>query len=119
MVLSSVTVINPRSDQPSASGFDDLDSLFQRRTHAEIVMQNIEEQALASYKRTIPLWSRYIDDTFTTLHKEEIDDFQEHLNRQNVHIQLTKEIEDNNKIPFLDCFVIRDNNDGLQKTHPH
>ena len=77
---------------------------------AEIVMQNIEEQALASYKRTIPLWLRYVDDTFTTLHKDEIDDFHEHLNRQNAHIQFTKEIEDNGKIPFLDCLVIRDNN---------
>ena len=35
---------------------------------AEIVMQNIEEQALATYTRTIPLWLRYIDDTFTTIH---------------------------------------------------
>ena len=82
---------------------------------AEIVMQNIEEQALASYKRTIPLWLRYVDDTFTTLHKDEIDDFHEHLNRQNAHIQFTKEIEDNGKIPFLDCLVIRDNN-RLQTT---
>ena len=82
---------------------------------AEIVMQNIEEQALASYKRTIPPWLRYVDDTFTTLHKDEIDDFHEHLNRQNAHIQFTKEIEDNGKIPFLDCLVIRDNN-RLQTT---
>ena len=35
---------------------------------AEIVMQNIEEQALATYTRTIPLWLRYIDDKFTTIH---------------------------------------------------
>ena len=82
---------------------------------AEIVMQNIEEQALASYKRIIPLWLRYVDDTFTTLHKDEIDDFHEHLNRQNAHIQFTKEIEDNDKIPFLDCLVIRDSN-RLQTT---
>ena len=82
---------------------------------AEIVMQNIEEQAPASYKRTIPLWLRYVDDTFTTLHKDEIDDFHEHLNRQNAHIQFNKEIEDNGKIRFLDCLVIRDNN-RLQTT---
>ena len=50
---------------------------------AEIVMQNIEEQALATYKRTIPLWLRYVDDRFTAVHKDEIDDFHEHLNRQN------------------------------------
>ena len=76
---------------------------------AEIVMQNIEEQALATYKRTIPLWLRYVDDTFTAVHKDEIDDFHEHLNRQNAHIQFTKEIEENGKLPFLDCLVTRDN----------
>ena len=47
------------------------------------------------------LYSRY---------KDEIDDFHEHLNRQNAHIQFTKEIEENGKIPFLDCLVTRDNN---------
>ena len=32
---------------------------------AEIVMQNIDEQALATYTWTIPLWLCYVDDTFT------------------------------------------------------
>ena len=73
-------------------------------------MQNIEEQALATYKRTLPLWLRYGDDTFTAVHKDEIDDFHEHLNRQNADIQFTKEIEVNGKIPFLDCLVTRNDN---------
>ena len=77
---------------------------------AEIVMQNIEEKALATYTWTIPLWLRYVDDTFTAVHKDGIDDFHEHLNRQNADIQFTKEIEENGKIPFLDCLVTRDNN---------
>ena len=77
---------------------------------AEIVMQNIEEQALATYTRTVPLWLHYVDDTFTAVHKDGIDDFHEHLNRQNADIQFTKEIEENGKIPFLDCLVTRDNN---------
>ena len=42
---------------------------------AETVMQNIEEQALATYTRTIPLSLRYVDDTFTAVHKDGIDDF--------------------------------------------
>ena len=42
---------------------------------AEIVMQNIEEQALATYTRTIPPWLRYVDNTFTAVHKDGIDDF--------------------------------------------
>ena len=71
---------------------------------AEIVMQNIEEQALSTYTKTLPLWLRYVDDTFTAVHKDEIDTFHEHLNRQNPHIQFTKEIEENGKIPFLDCW---------------
>ena len=67
---------------------------------AEIVMQNIEEQALATYTRAIPLWLRYVDDTFTAVHKDGIDDFREHLNRHNADIQFTKEIEENGMIPF-------------------
>ena len=77
---------------------------------AEIVMQNIEEQAIATYTRTIPLWLRYVDDIFTAVHKDGIGDFREHLNRQNADIQFTKEIEENGKIPFLDRLVTRDNN---------
>ena len=77
---------------------------------AEIVMQNNEEQALVTYTRTVPLWLRYVDDTFTAVHKNGIDDFHEHLNRQNADIEFTKAIEENGKIPCLDCLVTRDNN---------
>ena len=77
---------------------------------AEIVMQNIEQQALATYKETLPLWLRYVDDTFTAVHKDEIDFLHEHLNKQNTYIQFTREIEENGKIPFLDCLASRDNN---------
>ena len=33
-------------------------------------MQNTEEQAVATYTRTIPIWLRYDDDTFTAVHTE-------------------------------------------------
>ena len=39
-----------------------------------------------------------------------MDNFHEHLNRQNPDIQFTKEIEENGKIPFIDFLVTRDNN---------
>ena len=80
---------------------------------AEIVMQNIEKQALATYTRTVPLWLRYVDDTFTAVDKDGINDFHEHLNRQNADIQFTKGIEENDEISFLVYLVTRDN---LQKT---
>ena len=68
---------------------------------AEIVMQHVEERALETCRQTIPFWLRYVDDIFTALHKDEIDDFQDHLNEQNADIQFTKEIEENGKLPFL------------------
>ena len=77
---------------------------------AEIVMQNIEEKALATYSETLPLWLRYVNDTITAVHKNKIDEFYEHLNKQNASIQFTKEIEENGKISFLDCLVTRENN---------
>ena len=76
---------------------------------AEIVMQNIEEQARATYSETLPLRLRYVDDTITAVHVNKIDEFHEHLNEQNTNIQFTK-IEENGKIPFLDCLVSRENN---------
>ena len=61
---------------------------------AEIVMQNIEVQALAIYTRAVLLWLRYVDNTFTAVHKDGINDFHEHLNKQNADIQFTKEIKE-------------------------
>ena len=77
----------------------------------EIVMQNIEERALATCRQTIPLWLCYVDDTFTAVHKDEIDDFHKHLSKQHADIQFTREIEEDGKLPFLDCLVSHDNNE--------
>ena len=64
---------------------------------AEIVMQNIEEQALATYRETLPLWLRYVDDTctITVVRKNNIDECHVHLNKQNTSIHFTKDIEEN------------------------
>ena len=51
---------------------------------AEIVMQNIEEQALATYSETLPLWLRYLDDTITAVYENKIDEFHEHLNENRI-----------------------------------
>ena len=78
---------------------------------AEIVMQSIEEQALATYGLTLPFWFRYVDDTITVLHDDDIDQFHNHLNSQNYDIQFTKETEDKGTLSFLDYLVKRDNDE--------
>ena len=67
---------------------------------AEIVMQQVEERALATCRQTIPLWLRGCADTFTAVHKEEFDAFHDHLNEQNADIQFTREIESDGNFLF-------------------
>ena len=67
---------------------------------AEIIMQNVEEQALASYSETLPLWLSYV---YCCNHKQNSWILYEYLNKQNTTIQLTKNIEEDGNIPFLDC----------------
>ena len=74
-------------------------------------MQHVEERALATCRQTIPLWLRYVYDTFTAVHKDQIDDFHDHLNEQKTDIQFAKEIEENGKLSFLDCLVSRNTNE--------
>ena len=62
---------------------------------AKIVMQNIEEGALSTCRQTIPLWLRYVDDTFTAVRHDKIDAFHHHLNEQNTEMQFIREVEEN------------------------
>ena len=73
-------------------------------------MKNIVESALSTCRQTIPLWLHYIDDTFTAVRHDEIDAFHHHLNEQSTDIQFTREVEENGKLPLLDCMVSRDDN---------
>ena len=51
---------------------------------AKIVMQSIDERALATYyQRTLPFSFRYVDDTITALQQDHIEIFHNHINEQN------------------------------------
>ena len=84
---------------------------------ADLCMEVFEEetQALCPPHLSPHVWYRYVDDTFATLHEYAIEEFTEYLNSRNPHIQFTREIEENNNIPFLDvCVHLMD--DGTLKT---
>ena len=53
---------------------------------AEIVMQHVEKCDLATCRQTIPLWLCYVDNAFTAEHKDKIDTFYDHHNKQSANI---------------------------------
>ena len=80
-----------------------------------IVMEEIEESALASFDPPPRFWKRYVDDTCTALPADSVSSFHEHLNGVNGHIQFTVEKEKDGVLPFLDVLLTRDL-DGTIKT---
>ena len=53
---------------------------------SEIAMQNIEEQALATYQTRLPFSLRHVDNTLTAVGKGQTEDFHKHLNKQNADV---------------------------------
>ena len=71
-------------------------------------MESFEEQAITTSSYEPRIWKRHVDDTFTILDRENVDDFLQHLNNQQPSIQFTKEAEKDNKLAFLDTEVLRE-----------
>ena len=63
---------------------------------ADLVMEEIEETAIATASRPPKWWFRYVDDSHACLRKDQVDEFHQHLNSINTNIQFTLELEDTN-----------------------
>ena len=74
---------------------------------AKIVVQTIEERALATTKHVLPFWFHYVDGTITALHADDIDDLHTHINKQDSHIQFTKDVEENVTLPYKSITTLR------------
>ena len=75
---------------------------------ANLHMESFEEQAITTSSYEPRIWKRYVDDTFTILDRENVDDFLQHLNNQQPSIRFTMETEKDNKLAFLDTAVLRE-----------
>ncbi|XP_068675538.1 uncharacterized protein [Montipora foliosa] len=75
---------------------------------ADLVMEEIEETAIATAPHPPKWWFRYVDDSHTCLRKK-VDGFYQHLNSMNPHLQFTLELEDTKGqgLPFLDTITTR------------
>ena len=76
---------------------------------ANLVMEDVEQRALATFHSPLCFWKRCVDDTFTVLPRNLVQEFLSHLNSIEACIQFMfeKETEDR-KLPFLDVCLCRE-----------
>ena len=72
-------------------------------------MKEFEEAALSTAFYPPKWWFRYVDDSHTCLKRDHVNEFHQHLNSINRHIQFTSELENTNGqgLPFLDTITTR------------
>ncbi|XP_071579195.1 uncharacterized protein [Temnothorax nylanderi] len=74
---------------------------------ADIVMDDLETQCLASLDFVVPFFRRYVDDIFAIIPRSKIDVILDAFNGYHPRLQFTHEKEINGSISFLDTTVIR------------
>ena len=85
---------------------------------ANLVMEDVEERALASYDIQLPFWKQYVDDVFTVVCVDRVQHLLEHLNSIECSNQFTVEVENDGELPFLDVNIYR-GSDGSLNTSVH
>ena len=74
-------------------------------TVANLVMEDVEDRALATTNVDVKFWKRYVDDTCVALAANKCEAFLGHLNLVEPTIQFTLERELDGKLPFLDVLL--------------
>ena len=74
---------------------------------ANIFMSELEGNLVPQLSTKMSVWLRYVDDTFTFLREEEIENVKTVLNNFHPKIKFTHEIEKNNSLSFLDVNISR------------
>ena len=86
---------------------------------ANLVMEDVENRALATFPMPLKLWKCYVDDVCTVVPKDQIGSLLQHLNSIEPYIQFTHEAEDaNNCLAFLDV-QLKHCDDGTISTKVH
>ena len=77
---------------------------------ANLVMEDVEERAIASYDVHLPFWKRFVDDVCIAVPMDRVQHFLQHLNGIESTMQFTVEVESYGKLPYLDvcieCLVV-------------
>ena len=90
---------------------------------ANLFITYFENKELNNANRKPKLWLRYVRDIFVVWPhgKDELQAFLEYINSIYSRIQFTLELEQNNKLPFLDVLITKTRKGTLQlqETYPH
>ena len=85
---------------------------------ANMVMEDIEDRALASFPIPLSFWKRYVDDVFCVIPSDQVVPLLQHLNTIEPSIQFTYETEsDDHSLPFLDILLMRHGNSILTSVY--
>ena len=74
---------------------------------SEIYMQSLETTAITTVDHLPKIWECHVDDVFSIVHKEHLQELLEHINNLHPQTQFTKEEESSCSLPFLDTLVQR------------
>ncbi len=91
--------------------------LYTSRVNLFLTKPNdVEERALTSFPTPPPFWKRYVDDTCTAIPPNLLESFHTHLNSIEPSIDFTHELEEQQKLPFLDLLIKHDPDGTLSTT---
>ena len=76
----------------------------------------LRKKALALAPHPPSVWFRYVDDTFVVLHEYNIESFTSHINSIDPNIKFTFELEEDDRLPFLDTLVHLNDDGSLRLT---
>ena len=81
---------------------------------ANVFMVHLEETIVPQMLTNMPTWRRYVDDTFTLVKKGKRDEVIALLNSFHPNIKFTHEVEEEQKIAFLDVLLHKEENGSVQ-----
>lgn len=80
---------------------------------SDIVMSELQNICLHKLSFDVPIFLRYVDDIFLSVPANKTDELLSTFNDYHPRLKFTLEIEKDNKLPFLDLLIIRQNDGHL------
>ena len=81
---------------------------------ANLYMEDFETKAISSSVHPPSIWKRFVDDTFVVIETSRKEEFLDHINNLDPHIQLTTEdAKPDGSFPFLDTLVHKQPDNSL------